>query len=265
VTTSGRETNREETFVDVDGRMTRVLRSGVGPTLVWLHDTLGNHWTPAHDALSATCQVVAPSLPGFDDSTTLHGIDEPEDVVFWLTDLLTELRLQNPVVLGCGLGGWIAAELAVRYPERLRALVLVDAYGLRVEGALPADEFAVTPAMLRPLVFANSDQDLAARTLPDQQPPEHVEAALHARVAAARLAWQFPYDPKLAARLRRVTAPVLAVWGERDQLVPPAHGYAYADGLPDARLEIIAGAGHYPYLEATDAFVRAVEAFLAPR
>lgn len=125
---------------------------------------------------------------------------------------------------------------------------------------MPADEFALTPAMLRPLVFANGD--IATQVLPDQPPRERQESALHARVAAARLAWQFPYDRKLRGRLPRANVPALVVWGEGDQLVPPAHAHAYVDGLPTARLQLIAGAGHHPYLEATDAFVEVVEEFL---
>jgi pimeloyl-ACP methyl ester carboxylesterase len=150
----------------------------------------------------------------------------------------------------------------VRYPEKIERLVLVDAYGLRVEGALPPDEFALTPAMLRPYVFADDHGGVAVQTLPDQQPAESVERALHARVAAARLAWQFPYDRKLRGRLARATMPALVVWGEHDRLVPTSHAEAYADGLSQSRTAIVAGAGHYPYIEATDEFVRHVAAFL---
>lgn len=250
----------EEVVLTAGGRQTRILTAGRGGIVVWLHDTLGNRWTSAHEALSATHEVLAPSLPGFDDSATLDGIDAPEDVVFWLLDLFDELQLERPVVLGCGLGGWMAAEFAVRYPERLGGLILVDAYGLEVEGALPADEFALTPAMLRPLLFANGE--VADDVLPDQPPREGLEQTLHARVAAARLAWQFPYDRKLRGRLPRAKVPALVVWGERDQLVRPSHARAYVDGLPNAQLELISNVAHYPYLEASDEFVRLVEAFL---
>jgi pimeloyl-ACP methyl ester carboxylesterase len=252
----------EDASIDVGGRQTRILRAGSGPRVVWLHDTLGNRWTPAHEALSEAFEVIAPSMPGFEDSTTLDGIDAPEDVVFWLVDLLAELRLERPAVIGCGLGGWMAAELAVRYPERLGGLVLVDAYGLRVDGALAADEFALTPAMLRPLLFANG-QALADAILPDQHSPETLQSALHARVAAARLVWQFPYDRKLRGRLGRARVPALVIWGQRDQLVSPTHAAAYAEGLPEARLELVADAGHYPYLERTDEFLQVVKAFFA--
>jgi pimeloyl-ACP methyl ester carboxylesterase len=253
----------DEVVRDVGGRATRILRAGAGRSVLWLHDTRGNQWTPGHELLSEGCAVLAPSLPGFDDSATLGRIDGPEDVVFWLLDLLEALALDHPTVVGCGLGGWLATELAVRYPEWLGGLVLVNAYGLQVEGALPEDEFALTPRMLRPLVFVEPDGELAQAWLPDSEPPERVEPALHARVAAARLAWQFPYSVKLRDRLPRARVRALVVWGERDRLVPAAHARAYAEGLPDARLVLIPDAAHYPYVEAPERFAQAVRQFLA--
>jgi pimeloyl-ACP methyl ester carboxylesterase len=251
-----------ERHLHVGGRSTRLLDAGSGTAVLWLHDTRGNGWTPGHARLAEHHRVVAPSLPGFDDSTTLDGIDGPQDVVFWLLDLLDDLQLERPAVLGCGLGGWMAAELAVRYPERLARLVLVDAYGLRLPGALAEDEFALTPAMLRPLLFGEPGSELALATVPDTEPAASAERALHARVAAARLAWQFPYNPKLHGWLRRARVPTLVVWGERDQLVRPAHGEAYVAALPDAKLAVLPGAGHYPYLDAPDPFADVVTAFL---
>jgi pimeloyl-ACP methyl ester carboxylesterase len=182
--------------------------------------------------------------------------------VFWLLDVFAALNLDRPALLGCGLGGWMAAEFAVRYPAILGRLVLVDAYGLRVDGALPADEFALTRPMLRPLLFADATGGIATQVLPDVDAPDDVESGLHARVAAARLAWQFPYDRKLRARLARAKVLSLVVWGEQDRLVPVAHAAAYADGLPNARLQLVPGAAHYPYYEAPDAFAEVVLGFL---
>src|SRR5215212_186950 len=230
---AGSRTMSAEQVREIGGRATWIAEAGAGRPLLWLHDTRGNLWTPGHDALGQDYHLLAPSLPGFDDSTTLGRIDGPEDVVFWLLDLFEALALERPALLGCGLGGWLAAEFAVRYPERLGALVLVDAYGLQVDGALAEDEFALTPPMLRPLVFAAPASAVAQAWLPDAEPPERVEGALHARVAAARLAWQFPYSPKLRGRQTRARVPALVVWGERDRLVSPVHAQAYAEGLPD--------------------------------
>ncbi len=181
-----------ERHLAVGGRQTRLLSSGAGPPILWLHDTRGNDWTQAHALLAERHLVQAPSLPGFEDSSTLDGIDSPEDVVFWLLDLLDALELEPPIVLGCGLGGWMAAELAVRDPERLAGLVLVNAYGLQVHGALPADEFALTPPMLRPLLFADPDGAIAMHAVPDVEPVERLERRPDVRGTLARCA---PGDP----------------------------------------------------------------------
>ena len=56
--------------------------------------------------------------------------------------------------------------------------------------------------------------------------------------------------------------PALVVWGEQDRLVPIAHAHAYVHGLPDARLVIVPGAAHYPYLEQPEVFAEAIEDFV---
>jgi pimeloyl-ACP methyl ester carboxylesterase len=178
-----------------------------------------------------------------------------------LPTLAPYLGPRRPIVVGCGLGGWLVAELAVRYPERLAAVVLVDAYGLRVDGALSADEFALTPAMLRPLLFVDPDGPLAHDWLPGSEPQERLESSLRTRVAAVRLAWQFPYSPKLRDRLARGRLPALVIWGERDRLVPVAHALAYAESLPHARLATMPDVGHYPYLERPQTFTDDIERF----
>ncbi|HEU0169166.1 MAG TPA: alpha/beta hydrolase [Chloroflexota bacterium] len=243
-----------ERSILVGGRQTRIAEAGAGRPLMLLHDTYGNRWTHGHTNLSARFKVIAPTMPGFEHSDELKGIDGPEDVVFWLLDLLAELQLNRPILAGGGLGGWMAAEFAVRYPERIGALVVIDAYGLQVGGALAADEFALPGPQLRPLLFADPAGQTAQEWLPDQEPMDRVEHTLRARVAAARLAWQFPYSPKLRGRLSRVTVPAYVAWGEHDSLVPLAHAHAWAEGLPNAQLHVASGAGHYPYLDDPTGF-----------
>jgi pimeloyl-ACP methyl ester carboxylesterase len=140
--------------------------------------------------------------------------------------------------------------------------VLVGAYGLQVPNALAEDEFALPPRQLRPVLFARPESPEAMDWLPDREPAERHEATLRARVGAARLAWQFPYSVKLRQRLPRARVRSLVVWGAKDRLVPIAHAQAYATGLPDARLEIIPVAGHYPDIEAPERFTDVVTSFL---
>ncbi len=252
----------DERVTPVDGRPVRILEAGTGPALLWLHDTFGNRWSPGQDELARHVHLLAPTPPGFEDAVALEQIDAPEDVVFWLDDLLAALPLARPIALGCGLGGWMLAEYAVRYPERLSGMILVNPYGLELPGALAGDEFALTPSQLRPLVFPDPEGDLALEWLPDTEPPERLERTLRARVAAARLAWQFPYNPKLLGRLPRARLPALVIWGDGDRLLPRRHAEAYAQHLPTARLVVIAGAGHYPYVTRPRELAREVQAFV---
>jgi len=66
------------------------------------------------------------------------------------------------------------------------------------------------------------------------------------------------HNPKLSQRLHRITVPTLLIWGESDQLVTPEYGRAYADLIPNAKFTAIPEAGHSPYAEQTELFVREV-------
>jgi pimeloyl-ACP methyl ester carboxylesterase len=78
----------------------------------------------------------------------------------------------------------------------------------------------------------------------------------------ARFAWQFPDDPRLAGYLYRVKVPTLIVWGERDGVVPPAHGRAYQAEIAGAELAILPNCGHLPMVEQPEVFVQTVLAYL---
>ena len=79
----------------------------------------------------------------------------------------------------------------------------------------------------------------------------------------ARLTWERPYDPKLAARLHRVRCPTLLLWGAQDRLVPPAYAEAYRKHLPQAELKLIENCGHLPMFEREAEFVQAIAQFCA--
>src|SRR5262249_14116190 len=158
----------------------------------------------------------------------LEKIDTIEDLVFHYTDVMDHVGLKQPYVAGLSLGGWIAAEFATRYPQRIRKLALMNAVGLRVPGAPMADIFAVPPAEERHLLFYDGNSDLAKMFVPHAPSPEVLENTLKAREAPARVGWN-PYfcNPKLRDRLYRVTVPTLVIWGDSDRLVPLPHGRAY--------------------------------------
>jgi len=254
--------DREDTLM-VRGRQVHVYRGGTGPPLLYLHDTFCYGWLPVHDLLAAHYDVVFPMHPGCAGSSGFEDIDSMEDLVFHTLDVCTALQLERPVLLGTSLGGWLAAECAVRYGEQFRALILVDALGLRVPGAPAADLLRLDPAQLRAVLFANPTGALAHELVPDTPLPAAMTALLQARQTLARFAWQFPDNPKLSRYLYRVKTPTLIIWGAQDGVVSTAHAQAYLRGIAGAELVILPRCGHLPLAEQPEACVQAVLHYLA--
>ncbi|MDQ3830837.1 MAG: alpha/beta hydrolase [Candidatus Tectomicrobia bacterium] len=254
-------TYRDETL-SVRGREVHLLRGGQGQPLLFLHDPWAYRWLPVHDRLAAQYQVIIPIHPGFAGSGGLEELDRIEDLVFHYLDLCEALRLEQPILLGASLGGWIAAEFAIRYASMLRALILVDALGVRVPGAPAADLFQLEPARVRAALFADATTALAHELVPDTPPPESIEAMLKARQVFARFAWQFPDSPKLASYLYRVKCPTLVVWGEHDGVVPVAHGRLYQAEITGAECRILPSCGHLPHVERPETLTAVVLEYL---
>jgi pimeloyl-ACP methyl ester carboxylesterase len=259
----------ETHFIDVAGKKTQIVKGGSGPAVVFLHSALGEAWWADWcDDLAQDFTVIIPAHPGFGDSEGLELIEDMEDIVFHYDDLFASLGLVKPALVGQSLGGWIAAEYAVRWPERISKLVLIDAAGLRVEQAPTPDMWAHRPPELADMLFADHSQPLylMMQSFDPEHPPdaEVLIPFLKGQQATARLGWNpYLHDPKLARRLDRITCPTLVLWGERDGLIPPPHGEAYAAGIVGARLETIPGCGHLPLVERPAQTVAAIRPFLA--
>jgi len=253
-------------FIDVSGKRTQVLVGGTGDPLIYLHSSGGETiWLPFHDALSRHFTVIAPANPGVAESEGLDQIDGMEDVIFHYLDFFEAMGLEKANIVGLSLGGWIALEFAMRYPERVNKLIIVDAAGLYVEGAPVADLFAYLskPARIREIVFNDPDSFIAQMASPNVPTPEQAVLAYRSFTAAARIGWDTYFtNPKMPERLRRIKAPTLIIWGENDKLIPVAHGKAYHEKIKNSQLVIIPDCGHMPILEAPEKFVNAVADFI---
>jgi pimeloyl-ACP methyl ester carboxylesterase len=251
--------------VDVNGRETVLMHAGEGPTFVYLHSTLGESfmWLPFYQAWAKHFRVLVPTHPGFGKSGGFDQIDTIEDLAFHYVELFDALGLDEVILGGVSLGGWIAAEFAVRWPERVKKLWLCDAPGLWTDEAPLGDLFRVmyNRDEMRRLLFHDPAGHMARLIVRDEPNDEQLLAAYQNMTALARVVWDRPYDPKLAGRLHRVRCPTLLLWGEHDRLVPPAFGRAYQKHLPHAQLKLIAGCGHLPMFEKEQELVETVEAF----
>ena len=251
--------------VDIVGRPTVIMSGGTGAPFLYLHSALGESvmWLPFYQAWAKRYRVLVPTHPGFGQSGGFDQIDTVEDMAFYYVEMLDALGLDEVILGGVSLGGWIAAEFACRWPERVRKLWISDAPGLWVEEQPLPDLFRVLQNRdaIRKLLFHDPDSAMAKMVIQDNPEPERMIAAYKSMTVLARLVWDRPYDPKLPSRLRRVQCPTLLLWGDSDRLVPPAYGKAYHKLLPHAEFKLLRACGHMGMFEKETEFVETVARF----
>jgi pimeloyl-ACP methyl ester carboxylesterase len=247
--------------IAVRGCSIRMMRGGRGSPLVVLHGASGANWSPFMQKLARHFDVIAPEHPGFGESETPDWLDNVHDLAYFYLDMLAELELTGVHLVGLSLGGWIAAELAVRSTQRLASLALAGAAGLYVAGVEQIDPFLRTDEQrLRDFFHDQTKADaIVARALR----PEYQDIALKNRTTVAKLTWQpRSHDPHLAKWLHRIDVPTLLLWGDHDRMFPEEHALAYQQTIRGAKLVIVPECGHVPQIEKPDIFVAELEAFI---
>jgi pimeloyl-ACP methyl ester carboxylesterase len=248
-----------ESFVELNGCRIHLRRAGKGQPLLFLHGASGAPVImPFMRTLAGSFDVLVTEHPGYGRSDEPEWLENIHDMAYFYLDFLEKLDLKDLVLVGSSMGGWIAAELAVRDTSRLKSVVLVSPAGLSAPGVLPADIFLLPPEdMVRALFL---DQKLADARLAEPVTPESIDMALKNRHTTARLAWEPRlHDPHLAKWLHRIDVPVTIVWGEQDRILPVGLAAEFKKHLPGAKLEIIPNCGHLPHAEKHDQFVKIVE------
>jgi pimeloyl-ACP methyl ester carboxylesterase len=228
------------------GRQYLLLHGGAGPR------SMGG----LAGALAPSGRTVLPTHPGFDGRMRPEWCHRIEDLALVYLALIESLDLDDIVVVGHSLGGWLAAEIGLRGSPRLSAVVLIDAVGLApaAEGATITDLAPLPPPARAALSFHDPARSAAALAGRDPAVMRVDEDAL--RVYAGD---PYMHDPTLRGRLPGLALPTLVLWGESDRIVTPAYGKQFADAIPNARFELIARAGHLPQIEQLDEVTAAIE------
>jgi pimeloyl-ACP methyl ester carboxylesterase len=241
-----------------------LFEAGAGAALLWLHGA--NGFDPAHPFVKPFAErrrLVAPSHPGFGKSGLPDWLDRPDDIAVLYLELLDQLGLARAEIVGCSLGGWIAAEMAALAPERVTKLVLVGPAGVKVG---PGDKLDIPDIWAIPQEEVNKllFHDPAKMAMdPTKFSDEQLSILLRNRETTALLTWEpWMHNPKLEHRLHRVKAPTLFVRGVSDGLMSASYVEGYAKLVPGARIATIAAAGHAPQIEQPAAFAAAVFPFL---
>lgn len=269
--------------VSVHGRAISYLEAGEGPLLLLVHGMAGTarNWDAVIEPLALRNTVIAPDFPGHGDSEPGGGDYSLGSLASGLRDLMLALGHERATLVGHSLGGGVALQFAYQFPALVERLVLVSSGGLGPEvgailraAALPgADLFIrataapgataggwLSGALGRVGLRPNADLAEVGRayaSLADRDRRKAFLSTLHAVVGT---------DGQRVAALDRLylaeALPVLIVWGERDPIIPVAHGRAAHAQLPGSRLEVFPDAGHIPQLECPGRFAAVLQRFL---
>lgn len=242
------EVNNTDNYIEIAGAKIHMPKAGSGDAVLSLHSIEGNlGWLPYLEALSQSACVYAPTHPGFGASERPHWLETINDLARFYLWMLDELGLGKVHLIGGFMGGWVAAEMAVMCPQVLQSLTLIGAAGVRPTYGEISDIFLLGEEETINLSIGNSD--VLAAAIDAEEPNLRVRG----REMTTRLCWKpYMHDPSLIHLLPRVQVPTLVVWGENDRIVPVSAGERIADAMPNARLEVVASAGHLPHIEKPD-------------
>ena len=258
----------EQTLDEIPGRV-HLMKGGQGSPLLVLHDDVGTPgWTPFYDELAGRSTVYVPSHPGYGKSEDadrtrrpgwMRNVRELAAVHAWL---LKSLGLESVAVVGIGLGGWVAAEIAVMCHHQFSKMVLVGPMGVQPSEGEIVDQFLLSGQEYVELGFQdNASFEAAYGADPDMEQQEQWEIN---REMTTRIAWKpYMFDQGLPFLLGGVDTPTLVVWSDGDKIVPRNCADRYVEILPNARLEVLKGAGHAADLEKPKELAALVNDFIS--
>lgn len=251
-------TTHQEVTIEVAGGEVFVRTGGSGAPLFVIHHDIGAHaWTPFYERLAESFTVYLPDLPGFGKSERPEWARNVRDIVALAGLTLDELELPTASVVGLGFGGYVAAELATTAQARINKLTLAGAMGVKPEQGEIFDQFLVSHEDYVRSGFA--DEGSFEEHFGEESDIEQLMVWDINREMTTRVGWKpYMHNMALPYLLPSVHTPTLLVWGSADTIVPVNSGALYAEKLPDARLEILEGAGHWLELDRPDDLARLI-------
>lgn len=262
----------------VDGLRLRYVRRGSGPAVVLLHGVASSlyTWKDVLPGLAARHDTIALDLPGFGGSD-IPSAPSADLLQASVVGFLERLAIPRASLVGNSLGGAVASLVAARHPQRVRALVLIDAAGFRMDATsrpallrLAAGSLGSALELLprpRPLVALGLRQVFHddARVTPERIDEYEAPFMRPGAVAALRalLNAPAPSASEFGATLSTVEARTLVIWGAEDRWIPAADADRFTAAIRGARKFVLPGCGHMPQEERPGETLRLLEEFLS--
>ena len=245
--------------------VSRYEAAGNGPPVIILHGWGGtiDSVKPIVQCLSRDYTTIAVDLPGFGESSQPSSTWGVLDYANWVSDFMDGICCPRAHILGHSFGGRVGIMLATHFPALVDRLILIDSAGIRPRRTLA----------MRLRVQAFKGLRSLFNLIPNPSWRENAVKRLGAAFGSAdyrdansmRKVFVRVVNEDLRPILPAIQAPTLLVWGEDDEDVPLMYGRLMAQEIPNARMEILAGAGHFSYMDRLPQFCRVVQSFLGEK
>jgi pimeloyl-ACP methyl ester carboxylesterase len=268
----------------LDGQPVNVIELGEGPPLIFVHGLSGSwpNWLEQLPVLAANHRVIALDLPGFGYSPMPAERISISGYARLLDRLLDRLGIDAAAVVGNSMGGFVGAELAIAFPQRVERLVLISAAGISTydhRGAL-----RTVPVLRRAeriltayTAWMASKSDTVARRARLREATLNVVTRHPSRLPAALAAEQLRGSGKpgfmqaleanlnydFRERLAEIACPTLIIWGEDDRLITARDAAVFEELIPNSRVVMYADTGHMAMLERPAEFNALLDEFLS--
>jgi 4,5:9,10-diseco-3-hydroxy-5,9,17-trioxoandrosta-1(10),2-diene-4-oate hydrolase len=262
-------------WVEVAGRPVNTIELGEGPAMVFVHGLSGSwpNWLEQLPVFARDHRVIAMDLPGFGHSPmpkeriTISAYGRIVD------GLLETLGVDAATVVGNSMGGFVSAELAIAFPQRVERLVLVSAAGISTYRHRDVERIEPYLRRLAPILAAYTGVTAARSDWVARRPglrnvtlgmvtrhPSRLPASLVAEQLRGAgkpgfmQALRANIDYPVRERLPEIACPTLIVWGDEDRIISVNDASVFEELIPNSRKVIFEGTGHMAMLERPEAF-----------
>lgn len=268
-------TNKYSRFVAIDGALVHYRDEGKGQPLILLHGAFSslhtfNDWV---EELKGHFRIIRPDLPGFGISG--NKIDHSYGITVY-TDFLKKfldiLDIDSFYLAGSSLGGWISWEFSLRYPERVKSLILLDAAGFMEMDAIPLPfKMARTPLVnkiIKYVVRKNLLEQFLRQVyynknkVTEELVDRYYDLFSREGNPEAFLSLVNGKFKDNTRKLKYLTVPTLIIWGENDEWIPVKYAYKFHQKIPNSRIVIYEHVGHIPMEEVPKMTAQDVLEFL---
>ncbi len=240
-------TKIESKTIKVDGLDVLYYTAGQGEPVVVIHGGGGDArtWNRNIEELAEKYTVYAPDLPGYGGSEPLDGSYYIPELVEFVEKFAESLGLKYFYLVGHSLGGGIALNFALKFPDKIKKLVLISSLCLGSEIAFWVRLFSI-PAIIKSIGHIFMAVMKGVKWVAEQlNPARYIMALSPAAVTVGGSITTFHAQTLvLEKRLPEIKMPTLLVWGARDPIVPVMQAYRAAKVIPDCRIEVFKNRGH---------------------